>query len=288
MRNLAVAVANEDVLASRYHVFTEYDFVVVVDVSQSMLLDWWQDYGGETERDAESPEQDSRREKSRDHTKLYMLKYTLASFLCAARINDYFTYVLLAGGGRVRAHDSRQDPHLEELVLTRIDEHFRQLVYLDREEPPSLAEAIRRVVSRKRRAIVLCISDFLDTLEYPLGATPRLPLRGILEPLAQVAEQHRVLALQIVDQYEIEPPVRQWQGEVKDAWCLNPECFAGNKMEQLSEHKLGDHRRRVDSWNVEVARGFARFGIKFQRLVSNRDEAWIDKKIYELGVATTV
>jgi len=286
MQNLAVAVANEDVLASRYHVFTEYDFVVVVDVSQSILLDWWRDYGGQTLPDSQSPEEDSREEPWK-RTKLYLLKYTLASFLCAARINDYFSYVLLAGGGRVLSHDSRQDPHLEELVLTRMDDRFREIVQMQREERPSLPEAIRRVASRKRRAIVLCISDFTDTLQYPLGSTPRLALRDILDPLAQVAEQHRVLALQVVHRCEVEPPVREWEGEVKDSRCLNPESFPDNKKEKLSVHKLGDHRQRAGAWNADLQRGFARYGIKFEQLVADRDDELVDKRIYELGVATT-
>lgn len=287
MQNLALAVANEDVRASRYHLFTEYDFVVIVDVSQSILLDWYYDYGGEMPPRGESPEEDDGEETVRDCTKLYMLKYTLASFLCAARANDYFSYVLLAGGGRVRGHDSRQDPHLEELVLTHIDEHFRQLVRLKREEPPSLPEAIRLVASRKRRAIVLCISDFTDLLEYPFGSTPRLPLRAILDPLAQVAEQHRLLALQVVDRRELECRVDQYPGGVKQLWCLNPECFPDNSLKTVSDHKVRAHSLRVQAWNAELMRGFADYGIKFEQLVAKRDEQWIDKKIYELGIATT-
>lgn len=285
--HLALAIANEEVLASRYQVFTEYDFVIVADVSQSMMLDWWSMYGGET-MPRTTPRPMPTRTIPGDRTKLCLMKYILASFLCAARTNEFFSYVLLAGGGRVREYDSRREPNLDEILLNHIDEQYYQATQARRQESPMLVEALRRVAARKRRAIVLCLSDFTDTLAYPTQKTPRVAMRSILLPLTQIAAHHRVVAMQIVDESEIDPPERQDSHfEVKNSPYANPECYPENQSASLSRYRLGKHRREVEAWKIALSRAFGRFGIKFDRIVAGREDELVDKRIYQLGASTS-
>lgn len=293
LTHLPLAIANGDVLASRYQLFTEYDFVVVVDVSQSMMLEWWEWYGGELASGQEVSHLATRAVLG-DRTKLFLLKYTLASFLYAAKTNQFYSYVLLAGGDQIQEYDSRRDSNLEESLLERMDEHFRRLAASAGTETPRLGEALRRVSARRRRAIVLCLSDFRDTLIHcthrDSGPTrPALSWSEILLPLAQIAAQHRALALQVVDRHELEvTPEEAILHGTKNSPYVSPELHARNESWHIKKTALDQHARRVQEWAQTLRRNVPRFGIKFEQIIAGKDDERIDKKIYDLGVTTSM
>ena len=122
LSNLAISIVNEDVTARQYELFTEYDFVLVADTSRSMLVNCWDIYGG---RSYFSESKDTVEDLERlRRTKIYMMKYTITSFLHAARKNNFATWVSLFGGNSITEFNSKDNYNLEEVVLSRIDEHF--------------------------------------------------------------------------------------------------------------------------------------------------------------------
>ncbi len=286
MNNMAVAIANEDVLASRYHLFTEYDFVIIADISQSMMLNWWPVYGERLDEDMSKRPLPKWRVPG-DQTKLFFLKYTLCSFLHAARINDFISQVLLVGGGKIQQRDSRTEPNLEEILLVDIDRHCRAMAEMRGPEPTRLQDALRRVAARRRRAIVLCISDFTDALRYPTEAEPRVPLREILLPLAEISAEHQVLVLHIMDRLEIAPQIELIKLMAKDCPYTNPECHPQQKpLGNVSPESLVEFRQRAETFCLDLHNGLAQFGVKYEQIVSGRDDEQVDKRIYQLGEAT--
>jgi hypothetical protein len=284
--HLPLAIANEDVLASRYQLFTEYDFVVVADISQSMMLHWWHVYAGRDDG-ANLPTW----RVCGDRTKLFFLKYTLASFLNAARTNDFVSFVYLVGNGAVRQRDSRREPDLSDTLLVDIDRHCRDMAEGQGPEPARLRDALRRIAARRRRAIVLCISDFTDALQYPGEREPRVSLRSLLLPLAEIAAAHRVLVLQILDRLEIAPQIEpSIKLTPKDCAYVNPEQHAENeKLGTVDQHQLEKHVIRVREFHEGLRLGLAQFGIKYEHVVANGDDDdRVDATIHRLGAATGV
>ncbi|MDP2913229.1 MAG: hypothetical protein Q8N91_04405 [Candidatus Omnitrophota bacterium] len=292
LSNLPMAIANEDVLVSRYQLFTEYDFVVVADVSQSMMLYWWGIYGGDPMpgHTAEELTADVEAHKWKipgDRTKLFLLKYTLASFLHAARANEFFSYVLLAGDSKIELYDSRREPNLEETLLRNIDEHYGKLVTKGGEERPQLQEALRQVLARRRRAIVLCISDFNDCLQHinDKGGA-RLSQNDIILPLAEISSRHRLLVLQINHRLEHEPQAGEATFDVKNCPYLNGEIRSEQRGYAVSDRDLVLYGEKVDAWKKTLGVNFGKFGIKWQSLRAGKDDENVDTRIYELGVQT--
>lgn len=291
LSNLPLAIANEDVLASRYQLFTEYDFVVVADVSQSMMLYWWGVYGGaplpgHSVESLIAAVETHKWKTPGDRTKLFLLKYTLASFLHAARTNEFFSYVLLAGGDGVEVHDSRREPHLDETLLERIDEHYERLVRSGGDERPHLADALKQVLARRRRAIVLCISDFADCLQHINERSPGCSPGEIIVPLAEVSSRHRLLVLKVNHHLERTPQEGGGVFDVKNCPYLSGEVHAKERGYTVGDKDLALFSERSSQWRDSLERNFGKFGIKWQDLVAGQDDEKVDKKIYELGAQT--
>ena len=301
LSNLPIAIANEEVLASRYQMFTEYDFLIIADVSQSMMLEWRQIYGDRSsetggvtagtyvEREIFRRLEQWKWKIPGDRTKLFLLKYLLASFLHAARSNDFFSYVILFGGtSEPRMYDSHQDPNLEETVLNHIDKHCSHTVRHGAREEPMIGKALRNVLARKRRAIVLCISDFMDCLQHIDEGQPRLQIAEVVLPIAEIAARHPTVVLQVNHVSEIEPQISTTTHKAKNVAFLNSEKYESDEEVPVKEKDHEDYLSRVDAWHTGLRHSFANFGIKFCQMVAGRpeDDEQVDRKIHELGVAT--
>lgn len=286
--HLPQAIATERVLAARYHQFTEYDFIVVADISHSMMLRWWDAYGGEPlGKEAfslDSP--DFQWQTPGDRTKLFLLKYTLISFVRAACANKFFSVVMLFGNDTIRTFHSRQEPNLGETLLKRIDGSYENMVQDWRGERPLLPQALRRVLARRRRSIVLCISDFMDTLQCINEERPRLTFEDVMLPLAEIASHHRLLVLRINESKELEPaPQKDSTADLRGHECHDgerPDARGGG----YSESAAADHVDRVKIWQAQLDEAFARYGIRTQQIVAQRDDEQVDRVIYNLGAQT--
>lgn len=287
---LPLAIANEDVLVSRYQLFTEYDFVIVADISQSMMLYWWGIYGGQPlpgqDTDSITNDMETRRWKiPGDKTKLFLMKYTLSSFLHAAKTNEFSSCVLLAGGDRVTIYNSRQEPNLEEAVLGYIDEHYERQVSCGMEEHPFIIQALRQVLARRRRAIVLCISDFMDTLQCINDRhAPRVSISAIMSPLVEISACHRLLVLQVNDRRELEPQEGEGRFDLKNCPYLNGEIHIKERDYAVGNKDLENYAQRVKDWNNSLHMGFDNFGVKWQHLKADQDDENIDARLYGLGM----
>jgi hypothetical protein len=144
------------------------------------------------------------------------------------------------------------------------------------------------VCARRRRAIVLCLSDFIDTFHRYDESRPRLGLGVLLASLAEVSAQHRLLALQILDRDELEPRRENLPVGAKNCEFLDPEKFSDNERRQVdySGWRWSEHRQRVKHWTSSLSHGLSHFGIKFEQIVAGRDDQQVDKKICTLGTST--
>ncbi len=285
LSRLPLALINNEILTARYQVFTEYDFIVVADLSQSMMLDWWLSYGGPPARN-EPRRQPPTWKVMGDRTKLYLLKYTLASFIHAAAANGFYCKVLLVGNNRVVGFDSRQQPDLEDFLLGQMDAQCGQLATTCAAETPRICEALRQVLALRRRCIVLCVSDFRDTLAHVGEEQPRLRMSDLVVPLAEISASHRLLVLQINERRELQPQVEEIRVGVKNCPYVNGEVFPDNRTRWLSDRVFEPYEARASQWYCELGRQFRSLGIRLERLVAGRDDEQVDKKICELGIST--
>lgn len=201
-RNFATSMANEDILAKRYQLISEYEFVALVDVSRSMMVKWWSIYGSKLAEN-EKP----RQVEDLCSSKVFLLKYILVSFLVAARTNGFISRVILFGGGKSPTTlSSREEPELEKTVLTYIDDHFDELASPpNKPEDVSLPAVLKEQIEYQRRRIILCLSDFTDGIIHcrEKKKEPRLKLRDIAPYFTELAYKYRLLVVRINDQREV-------------------------------------------------------------------------------------
>jgi len=282
LSNLPVAIANEEVFANRYQLFTEYDFIILADVSRSMMLKWWHTYG------ATGAPFFSRNELVK--SKLYFLKYIVLSFLHAAKKNQFNCWIKLFGRNRVVTYSSRDDPHLEESVLQHIDNHFVRLAGSSESEVPMLPEALRETLEHKKQCIVLCVSDFMDGV--PLLANrrgksgqPRMRLSDFVPLLAEIAYWHRMLVFRINDRNE--KHVVPSGGDVAiDNPYYDVETRPGLKGK--IDYKVSNTlKKAIDAWQKQLEGVLHSLGINFGMFEAG-SLASVDRVIYRLGLVTGV
>lgn|SRR3990167_1431174 len=295
MSHIAMAIANEDVVAKRYQLFTEYDFIVIADVSRSMLVNNWGIYGGRSYVD-ETRSMEENLEILRK-TKLYVMKYALTSFLHAARNNKFMSWVILFGGDRILEFNSKDSYNLEEFILLKIDEHFENLVESCQTERPMLPEVLWQVARRNRRSVILCLSDFMDGVEFVnekkiLGKIIRrqlfskLNVRNILLPLGEIAYRHRILTLLINDWAEITHHERTGEVFAQENALQDVEIQPSNETITLESDSANKNVDSINIWRNNLTGMFQRLGVMHESLISGKDDDEIDRKIYRLGLVT--
>ncbi|HHT9126403.1 MAG TPA: hypothetical protein ACFYD6_11385 [Candidatus Brocadiia bacterium] len=295
LSHLAISIANEDVVARRFQLFTEYDFVLVIDVSRSMLVNCWSIYGGRPHSDQTREMEESL--ESLRKTKIYMMKYASASFLHAARNNKFTSWVTLLGGDRIQEFNSRDNYNLEEFILHRLDEHFGRLVDSGQTEKPMLDKALQQIARKKRRCIILCISDFMDCVEFAtekkvIGkkirrqTPPRLSLQDVLLPLGELANQHRILVLFINDWAELTHYETDFETFSQQSALQDVETQQTNRKITITRNTARCIVDNVNNLHNSLTERFRRFGVMYEHLVAGRDDNVLDKKIYRLGIVT--
>lgn len=294
LSNMAKAMANEEVVARRYQLFTEYDFVLVADVSRSMLVNCWNLYGGKSYVDNIEDMRESLEYYRK--TKMYILKYTIASFLHAARSNKFTSWVSLFGGNKIMEFNSNDDYNLEEVILPRIDEHFERLVESEQTEEPMMAKALQQLSKRKRRCIILCISDFIDCVEFStekkmfvkkkMIQTPsRLSFQDILIPFGELAYQHRILTLVLNDWAELTKH-ETLEAYSQESVLQDVESKPFNRKITITDEIAKGISNNVITSRDKLRERFQLLGVMYEDLVAGRDDNELDRKIYRLGIVT--
>jgi len=285
LKHLPVAIANEEVCANRYQLFTEYDFVVLADVSRSMMLRWGTVYG------MPKVQEPVRVWTEFLATKLYFLKYILLSFLSAARKNNFTRSIKLFGADRIMTYSSKEDAELEESILYNIDQHFRELAESELPEGPKLPDALREMLEYKKRCIVLCVSDFMDGVPR-LGQgmrfqEARMELSDFIPSLAELAYRHKVLVFRINDTQERREHEMQERVSPDNAYYdmeSNPTLL--DKGEALiSPRQSRELSGRVEIWRRRLSRALHSRGIDFENFEAG-SLINIDRAIYRLGLVT--
>jgi hypothetical protein len=298
MRNLAVSIANEELSCNRYQLFSEYDFVVLADASRSMMLNWWYVYGFSDPSLLEVTADDSRLRLS----KLWCLKYVLAAFLAAAERNGFKSFVTLFGAGRTEEYTSASDPDLKRTILERADAVCYDLAETRAPEQPLMLEVMRQLVLRKRRCIILCISDFDDFVRHlslgfggrcHLERAPRLGASELSSLVGELAERHKCLILKVNDREELPEdlgvlaPAGTRLGHCDRPW-FNVEAspvpkrtFVTPREPRISDRHLrmfhGETRRAHEG----VRSSLTALGARWGEMVIGRDS--LDDVIYQLG-----
>ena len=127
-KNLALSIAQEEILAKRYHKESEYEFLIIADISRSMMLRCWNIYNSPYVKTGFLFDRDEDFISFYKYSKIYTLKIIINAFLNAARDNNYFSKVILFGGHNPPMEfTSRSEPELDKSILLSIDDHFYEM-----------------------------------------------------------------------------------------------------------------------------------------------------------------
>ncbi len=263
VRNLALSIAHEEIFAKRFQAEREYEFVILADVSRSMMLKWWRIYGSALIKDKDkTPIQI----KDLIASKLYLLKYILTAFLRAAQKNNFTCKVIFFGGGPTPIEFSVKDKSaLEKALFIHIDNHFYKLAQNNKPEPPSLPTVLREQIVYQRNRFILCLSDFTDGITFIGKNEPRLEDRQIIPYFIDLAYKYRMVAVRINDKRETEfDPSGHPDEKTADKPFVDVEDDPqiGRNVTVYPKHRdyfIIDAR----DWYKKLERGFRRAGVIF-------------------------
>ena len=227
---------------------------------------------------------------------MYMLKYASASFLHAAHNNKFTSWVNLFGGDRILEFNSKEDYNLEELILSRIDDHFINIIDQGKTEKPMFPEVLKQLAKRKRQCIILCISDFMDGVQFTAermvwrktrqDVPPKSSIQDVLLPLGELACQHRIVVLFINDFGELTYRETDYETFSQETAFQDVESCSKNSKITITKDGANKMVDNVKNSHNNLAERFRKFGIMYETLVAGRDDEKLDKKIYELGAVT--
>ena len=260
LQQFSLALAQDTILARQYQQLSEYELVLMLDVSRSMMLNWWAAYG--------APLHLVPQLQSPDHhhlywTKLFNLKYLAASFLNAARENGFRATVVFFGGlTPYPRFSSREDNSLSQSILHHLDKAFQKLVASKHVAPtePAILGALREQMEIPSRRLILCISDFMDGVRHLDEAEPRLELGSLMGPLYHVASSHQLLVVKINDDREVKSSGFRTVGHSADTAYFNqearPQCRPSVAFQQIQ-----DYINLNQAWHENLERALQSHGL---------------------------
>jgi len=208
-KNLAHSFAQEEILAKRYQKESEYEFLIIADISRSMMLRCWDFYNSPYIKRHLLFDCDEDYVAFYKYSKIYTLKIIISAFLFAARVNNYFSKVILFGGHNPPMEfTSRSEAEIEKTLLQSIDDHFYEMAKNVTPEDAVLPDILRDQCSYYRKRIILILSDFTDGIHYinEKSKSSRIQLDEIIPYIAELGNRYRVQVIRINDEWEIHCP----------------------------------------------------------------------------------
>jgi hypothetical protein len=184
INNLPYYIINEEVLAKSYRPTREANFVVLIDLSMSMLYRWPLIKLATANKFLSLHQVDAIKEQCRQ-TKLYALKYLTYAFIDSAIQNDFKVRVVLFSNQIQQEIKENNDKRFPAFVLNHIDEHlidsYAKAVSKDRySEVGGYLTTLANTMHKRKRCFVLFLSDFLDGIEelkpYLIELQYKIPL----------------------------------------------------------------------------------------------------------------
>lgn len=282
LTRLPMAIANEELLIARYQQYTEYDFIIIADVSQSMASDWWPTYGAKIS--SKSIHLPRSKNLFGDQTKLFYLKLLLVSFLNAAFKNGFDSSVYLFGDNSVREISSSQQTNFAESSLLEVDEHFFNAAKSNKSEKSQLLKALEQVLlNHHQNSIILLLSDFRDTLQHINEEVPQEDSSDLYSLLGELNEKHNLITVQINDLEELSP---QKEGALLDTRLspiLNTEKYVKSSGNFVKKRKRLDYLSYVDHW-MEMQRNLVfDLGIPYQHIVAGQNDHEAVRNLQQLS-----
>jgi hypothetical protein len=275
LKHLPFYIMNEEVLAKSFHPMREMNFVVFIDLSLSMLYRWPLIKMAAMDKYVSGNRIREIKETSRK-TKLYALKYLSYAFIDSALQNGFKTNIVFFSNRTGHQISSTRDRKLPSFVLHHIDEYFlktyARALSSDRySENGGYLDVLMNFLGKKKKCIVLFLSDFLDGIEE------------IKPYLIELNYKSPLIVGVINDPYEIEFPSRKFIDPVTvtHEHCKNMERDLEGEVRLSSslikKYNAKSRRRRKDIFDFLGERRITHMDIQTQ------DNDKIPLKLQELN-----
>jgi hypothetical protein len=272
--SLPAAVMNGEVLCRDFRFFSDMDFILVPDLSLSMLYRWNLPFlveslarsGGPASVGIQDPGMVEAMKGFRN-TKIFALEFLAASLLYAAVRNSFTVKVFPAATGIEFENHLPKDPHLPDYLIRRINTHllglFEKATHAERYgEKPSLEKVLHEALASRKRGIVAVLSDFID------DTRPVEPL------LVELRQRHALIVIRINDPFEValpmpgllQPVARTWEHTLNLEDETRTRIFLGRR--DIASYNADSRRRRE-----QLSRFLADERILFLDLVTDQNES---------------
>jgi len=203
-KNLALSISQNEILAKRFYKESEYELVLLIDVSRSMMLKWWKIYESNLVKGKIGTNYNNIILPYLKNSKIYTLKLLTTSFLIAAKQNNFISKIIMFGGqGSPVEFSTQNELELEKTIIRQIDNHFFKLAVNNLNEPVRLPSVLKEQCNYYKKRIIMCISDFLDGIIHIGSKEPRMNINDIIQYIAELSYRYRFLIIRINDFREI-------------------------------------------------------------------------------------
>jgi hypothetical protein len=297
---LPAFLGNDEILAKRFQLFTEYDFIFIADLTPSMGYRWRDIYLGQvglSENADFLPPDISFDLADYSSTKLYILKYLLYAFLLSAVRYGFRCQVLfftLDGTSTMSGNTNEFPSH----ALDFVDQHW-----LNEANPnvwdaagvyPSPYERVlQELMDTRAESVMVLATDFMDIVHGRFTEDELDPY------LAELHYRHRLSVLQVNDPREVNTRDNRDDRPTSTRWAFQRNVETpgeGGIGKQLFHRSPARNRDLVDQCRARLGAGdllggtvadrvVAR-GITMQKFVygrSGRSGNRIEQRLQEIG-----
>jgi hypothetical protein len=237
--HLPFAIYNNDILCKNYKLFSDIEFLILADLSFSMLYRWC--LTRYTFTDSCIDELNfNRLLKQQKMTKMYALKFICSVFVYSAMKNAFKINFVPFNENILLRKKVHNDNNFPAFILNYIDDHnrdiYQQLLQnVNYSENPGLENVIIHALKSKKRSTILLISDFLDECNHFESYMLDLKLR------------HSVMVVIINDPFEIHFPQEKRLLHLNKSW----EHLKNNLEKNISQRILLS-RENIDQFNINA------------------------------------
>lgn len=256
LQKLPFYIMNEEVLIRSFQLTTDIEFILMVDLSLSMLYRWPLFHLAYTGEYVSLQGINDIKEKCRQ-SKLYALKYLCYAFLTSALQNNFNVKIIFFSNGIDHEVSSGRDRQFPPFALNYMDDHYLRL-YERISGQPNYSEVggytnmAFKALHRRKRCSIFILSDFQDGIEE------------IKPYLADINYRHYLILGLIEDPFEIEFPSRQplTPITVTREHCKNLEENLGEEL-RLTSNVIRNYNTKARQRRKDMLNFFDHENIKY-------------------------
>lgn|GEM_PF-5581538 len=249
--SMGAAIALRELLKTSSRFQAEWEFIVVIDLSRSMLSE------GMLQKNGASNDK-------KVNAKLDVLFKSAAAFIHVAEAAGFILRTLYVAGGRVAFEERVLRPKayaLRAMILMRkflLNTFSRTLENLEEVEPYSLGKGLKQAMKIQSQSFIIVISDFLDPLNPDLNRI-----------VAEAMKRHNVHLVDVAAERDRNfPPPKGW----RDWETKRIELPFGARHLERGCQERPISRSQAKKWNEERSHDVA----MLKRSASKLNARWHD------------